>query len=143
MFQKNYAFFCIFFLVVFAAGCIAENNSTHSEKSLNISQIYSTFNAPHSLEMRSLNEENNLTKIVYMDSERNTVIFTVQPDIDKPIEEGTIILINGVDVHTFNPSNYYIYTWIINNYRFSITGTNETISNDFMKQIISHTVKSK
>jgi len=93
--------------------------------------------------MRSVNVENNLTKIVYMDSERNTVIFTAQPDIDKAIEDGTVIIIDGVEVHFFNPSNYYIYAWIINDYRFSITGTNETISNDFVEQMISYTVESK
>ncbi|MCL7414151.1 MAG: hypothetical protein M8353_11155 [ANME-2 cluster archaeon] len=123
------------------AGCITEiGNTDIALKNVDISEIYSTFNAPHSLEINLVNEESNLTKIVYTNSEHDTVILTIQPDTNKPINTNTLIKMNEIDVHFVRQDAFYVYIWIIDSHRFSIVGTDETISYDFVKEMIAYTL---
>lgn len=126
---------------MFAIGCIAEDDNAYSGESLNVSQIYSTFDSPQSLEMVSVSTEEKITKVVYVNEEGDTVIFSVQPDPSNLVTSGVVIIMNDVEVHVINKSYYQMYVWIINDYRFSIIGTNETISYDFVNQMILHTVE--
>ena len=126
-------------MATFAIGCIAEDGNMYSGKSLNVSQIYSTFDSPHSLEIISVSTEDNFTKVVYVNEEDDTVIFSAKLDSSNLVTSGVVIIMNDVEVHIINRSYYQMYVWIINDYRFSIIGTNETISYDFVEQMISHT----
>ena len=135
----NYTLIIVFIMATFAIGCIAEDGNMYSGKSLNVSQIYSTFDSPHSLEIISVSTEDNFTKVVYVNEEDDTVIFSAKLDSSNLVTSGVVIIMNDVEVHIINRSYYQMYVWIINDYRFSIIGTNETISYDFVEQMISHT----
>lgn len=137
--SKNYILFAVFILTMLILGCIAEDSNVYFDESLDISRIYSTFSPPHSLEITSVNAEANLTKVVYVNEERDTVIFMVQPDNSDLAVSDIVIIMDGVEVHFINKNYYYVYVWTINGYRFSITGTNEIISKDFVGQMILHT----
>lgn len=128
---------------MFAIGCIAEDDNAYSGESLDISQIYSTFSPPNSLEISSVSEEANFTKIVYLSDEQDTVIFIVQPNTSNLIKSGIVITLDDVEVHFTHKKYYYMYVWVINGHRFSITGTNETISYDFVNQMILHTAETQ
>ncbi|MDF1558236.1 MAG: hypothetical protein P1P80_08700 [ANME-2 cluster archaeon] len=135
--NKFVIFLNIFLLVIISNGCIEYNNSVHNND-LNVPQLYSSFDAPYSLNISSVSDVDNLTKVVYLNEERETIILTIQPISSTSSDVTNNMKIGETELYFRDFSGLYTYLWTIDGYTFSVVGTNKTIANDFVEKIIYH-----
>ena len=127
----------IFLLIIVSIGCIEYNNSIQNTD-INIPQLYSSFDAPHSLNVSTMSDADNLTKVVYLNDERETIILMIQPITSSSSDLNSNVRIGDTELFFRDFNGLYTYVWTIDGYTFSVVGTDEGVTYDFVGEFIAH-----
>jgi len=136
--NKSLILLNIFILAIISIGCIEYNNSVHNTDII-IPELYSSFDAPYSLNISSMSYINNVKKVVYLNEERETIILTIQPISSTSSDVTNNMKIGDTELYFRDFGGLYTYLWTIDGYTFSVVGTNDVVTYDFVDEFIVYT----